>query len=245
MRERGCSYRWICAVSEPSLSAHHSRANPPSGQTGVEIVWKFPLQDKAFNNPPECCQTALLSFFTAWEGFYLIRDFCIKWMLQKKRQQRVFQIYDAKCKDADFKIVPDAWTYLFVCFFSANKLNVGLPVGQHLYSGIRRHVSRNSPWPPICFPLHCVWNNPERHAHLHSLQQILRLLQQAEGLRVHGSQERKREGGLHTESHEETIWMLWRRCNPPSITALIQFVLWILGGNREAEGERRKTDQPS
>lgn len=123
----------------------------------------------------------------------------------EKQAAASIQIYDARRKSANFKIVPDLLTYLFVCFFSANKLNVGLPVGQHLYSRIWRHVSRNSPRPPVCFPLHCVWNNPEWHAHLHSLQQILRLLQQAEGLRVHGSQERKGEGGLHTESHEENI----------------------------------------
>lgn len=66
-------------------------------------------------------------------------------------------------------------------------------------------MSRNSPRPPVRVPLHRVRYNPEWHAHLHTLQQILRLLQQAEGLRVHCSQERKGEGGLHTESHEENI----------------------------------------
>lgn len=113
-------------------------------------------------------------------------------------------------------------------YASSNKLDVGLPVGQHLHSGIRRHVSRNSPWPPVCFPLHRVWNNPEWHAHLHSLQQILRLLQQAEGLRVHSSQERKGKGGVYTESHKEIVRMLWRTCNTPFVTPLIRFVAWML-----------------
>lgn len=134
----------------------------------------------------------------------------------------------------------DPWTHLFVSCFSANKLNVGLSVGQHFYSGVRRHVSRNPPWPLVCFPLHCIWNHPEWHAHLHPLQQILRLLQQAEGLRVHCSQERKGEGGLHTESHEENIWMLWRRYPPAFVTALIHLMLWILGGKRQSEEERIK-----
>lgn len=59
---------WICAVGEPALSTLRSRANALSAQAGAEIVCKFPLQDRAFKNPPECHQTALLPFFTAWEG---------------------------------------------------------------------------------------------------------------------------------------------------------------------------------
>lgn len=87
-------------------------------------------------------------------------------------------IQSAKRLTLKLSLIPE-----HTCLYaSSNKLNVGLPVGQHLHSGIWRHVSRNSPWPPVRFPLHRVWNNPERHAHLHSLQQILRLLQQAEGL---------------------------------------------------------------
>lgn len=70
-----------------------------------------------------------------------------------------------------------------VCLLPANKLNAGLPIGQHLHCGIRRHVSRNSPWPPVCVPVHCFWDNPKRHAHLHPLQQVFGLLRQAEGAR--------------------------------------------------------------
>lgn len=125
-------------------------------------------------NLPEWCQTIVfLYFMRGILKFLSIRDILHEIDGTKKtpkKQHRVFQTYNAKHKRANFNIVPDKWTYLSMYFFSANKVYVGFPVGQHLYSGIWRYVSRNSPWSPVCFPLHCFWNNPEWHAHLHPLQ---------------------------------------------------------------------------
>lgn len=170
-------------------------------------------------------------FFVCFLLFY-IWDTLHKIASIKKKLKSTEYFRLTKYKRANFNIVPDQWTYLSLYFFSADKLCVGLPPGQHLYSGLWRYVSRNSPWAPVCFPLHCFWDNPEWHAHLHPLQQILRLLQQAEGLRVHSSQEGKREGGFHTESHEENIWVLWRRCFPPFVTAVKLCALDIGGQPR-------------
>lgn len=65
-----------------------------------------------------------------------------------------------------------------------DNMTIGLlpPSGEHLYCGLRRHVSRDHPGPAVRFRLHLLWDHSEWHAHLHPVQQVLRLLHQAEVL---------------------------------------------------------------
>ena len=83
--------------------------------------------------------------------------------------------------------------------------------GEHLHCGLWRHVPRDSPGPAFCLPLHRFRDHPQRDAHFHPLQQILRLLQQAQGLRVHRHTKGKGECGVHAESQKEDSWVLGRK----------------------------------
>lgn len=58
------------------------------------------------------------------------------------------------------------------------------PPGEHLHRGLRRRGSHLLPGPLRGLRLHLLWDHPQRHAHLHSLQQVFRLLRQAEGTGV-------------------------------------------------------------
>ena len=84
--------------------------------------------------------------------------------------------------------------------------------GEHLHCGLWRHVPRDPPGQAFCLPLHCFWNHPQWNAHIHPLQQILWLLQQAQGLRVHGHTEGEGKCGVLAKSQKEDSRVLgWKQ----------------------------------
>lgn len=80
---------------------------------------------------------------------------------------------------------------------------LSLSTGKHFHGGLWRHVPRDPPGQTFCLPLHRVRDYSQRDAHFHPLQQVLRLLQQAQSLRVHGHPPGAGKGELCAESHEE------------------------------------------
>lgn len=103
-------------------------------------------------------------------------------------------------------------------FFYSNKAEYRLcmwadtlysfPTGEHLYCGLWRCrpylLSR-----PLCgIWLHLFWHHPQWHAHLHSVQQVFRLLRQTEGA---GIQRFKHRAHLPAqETSEAQVWQLLR-----------------------------------
>lgn len=75
--------------------------------------------------------------------------------------------------------------------------------GEHLHCGLWRHVPRDPPGEAFCLPLHCFWDHSQWDAHFYPLQQVLRLLQQAQNLRVHCHTQGEGKGEVHAESQKE------------------------------------------
>lgn len=71
------------------------------------------------------------------------------------------------------------------------------PTGEHLYCGLRRCRAYLLPWPLRGFRLHLLWHHPQRHAHLHPVQQIFWLLRQVKGAGVQSFKHR-----AHLPAHE-------------------------------------------
>lgn len=92
------------------------------------------------------------------------------------------------------------------------------PAGQHLHSGLWRRLPRNHSGSSLRFHLHRFWNHPERSAHIHPLQQVLRLLLQAQVQPVHSLPEETREGQVCQEDRKKAQPPLWR---PPLTCTLI------------------------
>lgn len=67
------------------------------------------------------------------------------------------------------------------------------PAGQHLHCGLRRRLPGDHPRSSLRFHLHRVWNHPQRSAHIHPLQQVLRLLLQTQVQPIHSLDEEARE----------------------------------------------------
>ncbi|XP_037835289.1 uncharacterized protein kcnv2a isoform X3 [Kryptolebias marmoratus] len=83
--------------------------------------------------------------------------------------------------------------------------------GEHFHRGVRRHAARDQPGPHLRLRLHLLRCHPQRHAHLHPLQQVLRLLRQAQVPRVRHGEQGAREGALHQEGRQEVRRLLRRR----------------------------------
>ena len=75
--------------------------------------------------------------------------------------------------------------------------------GQHLHRRLRRRLPGDSAGPDLRLRLHLLRDHPQRFAHLHPLQQVLRLLLQAQVQPVHGLAEETREGPLCQEDHQQ------------------------------------------
>lgn len=71
------------------------------------------------------------------------------------------------------------------------------PTGEHLNCGLRWRGAHLLPWPLCGIWLHLFWHHPQWHAHLHSIQQVFRLLRQTEGAGIHSF-----EHGAHLSANE-------------------------------------------
>lgn len=85
--------------------------------------------------------------------------------------------------------------------------------GQPLHGGLRRHRARHGARQDGGVRLHLLRHHPQRHAHLHPLQQVLRLLQQAEGPRDQPVAQALPEAAPEAASRAEAVRVLRRR--PP------------------------------
>ena len=106
----------------------------------------------------------------------------------------------------------------FSCFSYVSLSMLTIPfyfpslTGEHLHCGLWRHVPRDPPGQALRFPLHCFWNHSQWNAHIHPLQQILWLLQQAQGLWVHGHTEGEGGRGVLAKSQKEDSRVLgWKQ----------------------------------
>lgn len=122
------------------------------------------------------------------------------------------------------------------CFHKlSSRMNLGLcptqslysgflsyPPGEYFHSGLRRHVPRDQPGPHLRLRLHLLRRHPQRHAHLHPLQQVLRLLHQAQVPRVHCRHQSPREGAVCQEGGKEVGRVLRGRRSaediPPAVS---------------------------
>lgn len=96
--------------------------------------------------------------------------------------------YDRNFLSCDWSGTDNTFTFsLWKGFKFHNSCNF-CPPGEHLHRGLWRHVSRDHPRASLCFLLYFLWNHTERTAHLHPLQQVLRLLRQAQVPGVHLNQ---------------------------------------------------------
>lgn len=95
------------------------------------------------------------------------------------------------------------------------------PAGQHLHCGLRRRLPRDHTGSSLRFHLHRFRNHPQRSANIHPLQQVLRLLLQAQVQSVHRLHEESREGQICQEDHKKGRPLLWK---PPLSRTLISSV---------------------
>ena len=107
------------------------------------------------------------------------------------------------------------------CYYLTTDCSPHLPAGQHLYCGLRRRLPRDHPGSSLCFHLHLFWHHPQRSAHIHPLQQVLRLLLETQVQSVHSLPEESREGEICQEDTEKGKPLLWK---PPVSLTLISYV---------------------